>query len=158
MKKVIGILMVLITVCMIGISIAEGEHYIFDDVYPFWKELYSNIVDICNDYYTGDDQEFIHDGYYYMVGYELGLQDGYTYNSYKEYENIIEEVFKEHGIKHVKCNVYQIGKGNTMNVLYMEINTLTKLREVEDCVGNYMDYDDGSDVYGIRAIYYEHIQ
>lgn len=158
MKRVISILMVLIMVCMTSISIADGHNDIFDDVYDFWKDLNKDIIDICNDHYMDKDQEFINDGYYYIVGYELGLAEPYTYDNLNEYEECIEDIFRTHGVKHVDCHVHQIGRGNTMNVLYLEINTMTKLREIEGCIPNYQfDFDDGSEVYCVRIICYEHV-
>ena len=157
MKKVVGIFMMMVLVFVIITANAE-QHYIFDDVYGFWKELHSDIMKIYEDYYIGNDQEFIYDGYYYIAGYELGFGEDTKGMTYKELESHIEEVYKEHGVDHTKCSIVQIGKGNTMNVLFVEINTMTNLREIEDYADlERLDFDDGSDVYGSRLVFYEHV-
>ena len=157
MKKVVGIFLTMVMMFVVITANAE-HHYIFDDVYDFWKELHSDVIGIYDNYYDGTDQEFVYDGYYYVAGYELGFGEETKGMTYKELEEECEEIFKEHGVKHVKVNIARIGKGNTMNVLFMEINTMTNLREVEDFSDfERLDFDDGSDVYGTRIVFYEHV-
>ena len=160
MRSIVGIFMVtvLMFVFVTTNGYADGHHYIFDDVYPFWSELHKDLIDIYNGYYMGGSQDFVLDGCYYMAGHELGLRDGVIYENVDDYAIYLKDfIWDEYGIEHVSVHISQIGKGNTMRVLYLELQTNVDLRNYEGIIYENLDFDDNSRVFGCKFIYYEHV-
>lgn len=142
MKKVISVIIVLICVLMIGSSFADTKHWVFDGAYDFWKDLNKDFIDICNEH---EDQDFVYDGCYYAIDYYLSFD--YETDSLKDLEKFIEDIFQEHGIKHVDAHISKVGVVDGYDLLYVEINTVTNLNEIDGTnIDKVMD-NDGSQVY-----------
>ncbi len=156
MKKVIGILMVLAIVMTTTAAFAAPEHYIWGDVYKMWRWFNGDIIDLCNKYYNGTDQDFVSDGVCYSIGHEFGYGEEHKDYTEEQFAHYAEETYKSMGID-ATCTAFKIGEGITMDVIWFNIYSTENLREIEDFNFGDLDYDDGSDVYVCRMIFYKHV-